>query len=127
MNLYGLDMDDSVTPLQSGLAWTVDFSNANRAFVGRAALESTPAEVNLFGIVLEDRGVLRSHMKVFSAQGEGETTSGSFAPSMNASVALARLPVGAQVGDKVEVDIRGKRLIARIVKAPFVRNGKVLV
>ncbi|MGC3964062.1 MAG: glycine cleavage system aminomethyltransferase GcvT [Rhodocyclaceae bacterium] len=126
MNLYGQDMDENVGPLESGLAWTVDLT-VGRDFIGRAALEEHPAQRALVGLLLEDRGVLRSHMKVFTAQGEGETTSGSFAPSMNASIALARVPQGANVGDMVEVDVRGKRLKARVVKTPFVRNGKVLV
>ncbi len=127
MNLYGQDMDDNVGPLESGLAWTVDF-NAGRDFVGRAALEAEPPARALVGIVLEERGVLRSHMQVFTDNGGfGETTSGSFAPSMNASIAFARVPVGIVVGDTVQVDIRGKQLKARVVKTPFVRHGKVLV
>lgn len=126
MNLYGSDMDDSTNPLESGLGWTIAMKD-ERDFIGRKALEANPAQKTLVGILLEDRGVLRSHMAVFTAQGEGETTSGSFAPSMNASIAFARVPLGVQVGDAVEVDIRGKRLKARVVKMPFVRNGKVLV
>ncbi|MDQ7988435.1 MAG: glycine cleavage system aminomethyltransferase GcvT [Candidatus Dactylopiibacterium sp.] len=126
MNLYGQDMDETVSPLESGLAWTVDFSRA-RPFIGRVALEATPPTRQLAGLLLEGRGVLRSHMSVFTALGEGETTSGSFAPSLNASIAFARLPAGVVVGDRVEVDVRGKRLPARIVKLPFVRRGKVLV
>ena len=128
MNLYGLDMDESVTPLECGLAWTVAFDPADRAFVGRRALEGTrhtPARKQL-GLVLEGRGVLRSHMKVRFANGaEGETTSGSFAPSMKTSIALARVP--AHANGACEVEIRGEWQPARIVQPPFVRNGKVLV
>ena len=126
MNLYGLDMDESVGPLESGLTWTVDFS-ADRDFIGRAALEAHPPTRQLVGLLLEERGVLRSHMPVFTAQGAGETTSGSFAPSMNASIAFARVPVGVALGDTVEVDVRGKRLKARVTKMSFVRKGKILV
>ncbi|HEX5127620.1 MAG TPA: glycine cleavage system aminomethyltransferase GcvT, partial [Rhodocyclaceae bacterium] len=92
MNLYGQDMDEQVTPLESGLAWTVDMTG-EREFVGRVALEKEPLRT-LVGLVLIDRGVLRSHMKVFTAQGEGETTSGSFSPTINASIAFARVPLG---------------------------------
>lgn len=127
MNLYGQDMDETVGPLESGLAWTVDFSDAARQFIGRAALEAEPPKRALVGLLLEDRGVLRSHMAVFTPHGEGETTSGSFSPSINASIALARVPVAVAVGDGVEVDVRGKRLKARVVKTPFVRQGKVLI
>ena len=126
MNLYGQDMDESVGPLESGLGWTIDFG-ADRDFIGRKALEANPPQRQLVGIVLQERGVLRSHMHVFTAQGEGETTSGSFSPTMNASIALARVPSGVAVGDTIEVDIRGKRLAAKVVKIPFVRNGQVLV
>ncbi|MCL2830327.1 MAG: glycine cleavage system aminomethyltransferase GcvT [Betaproteobacteria bacterium] len=127
MNLYGQDMDESVSPLDSGLAWTVDFSDPARAFSGRAALEANPATHKLLGIVLEERGVLRAHMPVFTAAGAGETTSGSFSPTLEKSIAFARLPLEANAGEKVEVEIRGKRLPALSVKLPFVRNGKALV
>lgn len=126
MNLYGQDMDDDVSPLNAGLAWTVDMKDEARDFVGRAALQANPVTQRLLGLILEDKGVLRSHMKVFTAAGEGETTSGSFSPSLEKSIAFARVPVATQPGEAVEVDIRGKRLKARTVKLPFVRNGKAL-
>jgi len=127
MALYGSDMDESLTPFEAGLAWTVALEPKERQFIGRAALEKQLAAGvtrQLVGLVLEDKGVLRSHMKVICARGEGETTSGSFAPSLNRSIALARVPAGVAVGDRVEVEIRGKRLAAKVVKYPFVRNGK---
>jgi aminomethyltransferase len=127
MNLYGSDMDETTTPLESGLTWTVAFEPKERKFIGREALEKQQAAGvprQLVGLLLEDKGVLRNHMKVFSAHGEGEITSGSFSPTLNKSIALARIPAGAQPGHHVEVDIRGKRLAARVVKYPFVRNGK---
>jgi len=127
MNLYGQDMDETVSPLDSGLAWTVDFSDPERAFSGRAALEAHPATCRLLGVVLEERGVLRAHMPVFTAAGIGETTSGSFSPTLEKSIAFARLPLSTQAGEKVEVEIRGKRLPARTVKLPFVRQGKTLI
>ena len=127
MALYGNDMDETVSPLDAGLAWTVDFKDENRDFVGKAALVANGARQQALGLILEDKGILRSHQKVFTAQGEGETSSGSFSPTLEKSIALARLPLGVAAGDAVEVDIRGKRLKARVVKAPFVRNGKALV
>jgi aminomethyltransferase len=127
MNLYGQDMDDDVSPLNAGLAWTVDMKDEARDFVGRTALQANPATQRLLGLILEDKGVLRSHMKVFTAAGEGETTSGSFSPSLEKSIAFVRVPLATQPGETVEVDIRGKRLKARTVKLPFVRNGKALV
>jgi aminomethyltransferase len=126
MNLYGQDMDASTTPLESGLAWTVDLKS-ERDFIGKDALLRLPRNRQLVGLKLLDRGVLRGHQKVLTSQGEGEITSGSFAPTLNASIALARVPAGVNVGDTVEVEIRDKRLRALVVKYPFVRNGKALV
>lgn len=126
MNLFGQDMDEKVTPLESGLAWTVDLKS-ERDFIGKDALLRLPVARQLVGLVLAERGVLRSHQKVHTAQGEGEVTSGTFSPTLNVGIALARVPVGVQVGDTVEVAIRDKKLRARVVKYPFVRNGKALV
>ena len=126
MALYGQDMDEQTSPLEAGLAWTVDLA-APRDFIGKSALAGRRAEKQMLGLLLADRGVLRAHQKVFATQGEGEITSGTFSPSMNRSIALARLPAAVAVGDTVEVEIRDKRLKATVVKPPFVRNGKVLL
>jgi aminomethyltransferase len=128
MNLYGNDMDENVSPLESGLTWTVAFDPPERDFVGRSALEAQRAQGvprKLVGLVLEERGVLRGHQKVVAPQGEGELTSGTFSPTLERSIGFARVP--ASVGDRVQVDIRGKLLPARIVKFPFVRHGKCLI
>jgi aminomethyltransferase len=126
MNLYGQDMDEAVTPLESGLAWTVDLK-AGRDFIGKHALAHQEVARDLFGLVLVDKGVLRSHHKVRTAHGDGEITSGSFAPTLNRSIAMARLPKAVQLGDMVQVEVRDKLLSARVVKYPFVRNGKSLI
>ena len=128
MNLYGSDMDESVTPLESGLAWTVAMKD-DRDFIGRAALEaqrSRGVARKLVGLVLEDRGVLRAHQKVIVAgAGEGELTSGTFSPTLERSIGLARVP--AATTGRVQVEIRGKPLEARVVKPPFVRFGKAVI
>ncbi len=129
MNLYGQDMDENISPLDAGLAWTVDL-NSERAgvdFVGKAALLAQPQQKQFLGLVLLDKGVLRAHQKVFTAQGEGEITSGTFSPTLQQAIALARLPLGVNIGDAVQVEIRDKRLAAKVVKPVFVRNGKSLV
>jgi aminomethyltransferase len=131
MNLYGQDMDDTVSPLDAGLAWTVDLTNPDRAFVGRAALEANGSKARFVGLILQKEngragGVLRAHQKVVTADGEGEITSGTFSPSMQESIAFARVPASVKPGDKVHVVIRDKKLPASVVKLPFVRNGKVL-
>jgi aminomethyltransferase len=129
MNLYGHDMDESTDPFESGLAWTVALEPQGRAFVGREALETIRARgphAKLVGLLLEDRGVLRSHQKVVVAGvGEGEVTSGTFSPTLERSIALARVP--AATAERVQVEIRGKLLNAKVVKPPFVRSGKSLV
>ncbi|MGZ5033669.1 MAG: glycine cleavage system aminomethyltransferase GcvT [Usitatibacter sp.] len=127
MNLYGQDMDEKVSPLDAGLAWTVDLKGT-RDFVGRGPLESKGQRQQLVGLLLtEAGGVLRAHQKVRAAQGEGEVTSGTFSPTLGKSIALARVPLGVTPGDIVHVMVRDKPLAARVVKAPFVRNGKILV
>ena len=126
MNLYGQDMDETVGPLESGLGWTVDLKS-DRDFIGKAALLANPPGRKLVGLVLLDRGVLRGHQKVKSGHGEGEITSGSFSPTLEKSIALARVPNAVQIGDTVQVEIREKLLNAKVVKYPFARNGKGLI
>jgi aminomethyltransferase len=126
MNLYGQDMDESISPLEAGMAWTVDLTSP-RDFIGKAALLAHPPQRKLVGLVLLDRGVLRGHQRVVTAHGDGEITSGSFSPTLEKSIALARVPNAVAIGDTVQVDIRGKLLNAQVVKYPFARNGKALV
>ena len=129
MNLYGSDMDESVSPLEAGLAWTVAWEPADRDFIGRQPMEKLRDAVDkkrFVGLLLEDRGVLRNHQKVVVAGvGEGEITSGGFSPTLGRSIALARVPAGDY--DRAQVEVRGKLLDVRIVKTPFVRNGKILI
>ncbi|MDH5300825.1 MAG: glycine cleavage system aminomethyltransferase GcvT [Gammaproteobacteria bacterium] len=127
MNLYGTDMDETTSPLESGLGWTIAWEPAERNFIGRSALEAQrgKSEFKLVGLVLEERGVLRGHMKVSSEHGTGEITSGSFSPTLGVAIALARIPKGAE--QRVHVDIRGKQVPAKIVKPCFVRNGKAQI
>ena len=127
MNLYGQDMDERENPLESGLAWTVDLASP-RDFVGKAALQERPPRRQLTGLLLVDKGgILRAHQQVRTTLGDGEITSGTFSPTLSASIALARLPVGVAPGDQVRVLVRDKELAARVVKPPFARNGKSLV
>ncbi len=123
MALYGQDMDETATPYEAGLAWTVAL-DAARDFTGRAALESQKAAGaarQMIGLVLDEKGVLRHGQAVFTAAGEGEILSGTFSPTLGKAIALARIPAGEP--GAVEVDIRGKRLPVRVVKYPFVRDG----
>ncbi len=128
MNLYGQDMDETVNPLDAGLAWTIDLVS-ERDFIGKAALQAKGQNAQFVGLILREKGgVLRAHQKVIVAgtDATGEITSGTFSPSMQQAIALARVPMGVNVGDTVHVEIRDKKLAASVVKLPFVRNGKIL-
>ena len=127
MNLYGSDMDETTSPLVSGLSWTVAMSD-ERAFIGRPALEAQKGEgvkQAFVGLLLLDKGVLRNHLRVVTSVGDGEITSGSYSPTLQKSIAMARIP--AAVTGEVEVEMRNKLLKAKIVKLPFVREGKSML
>lgn len=126
MNLYGNDMDETVSPFDAGMGWTVDLTS-DRNFCGYAALQKNGQTREFVGLKLLDKGVLRAHQKVVTTQGEGEITSGTFSPTLGAAIAMARVPLGVKAGDTVRVDMRGKSMPAAVVKMPFARNGKALV
>jgi aminomethyltransferase len=129
MNLYGQDMDEQVSPLSSGLAWTVDLRDPLRRFIGRDALEAEQAagkSAQFVGLVLAGKGVLRPHQPLFVGdQPVGEVTSGGFAPTLQRSIALARIMPG--VVGPLCVGIRKKRMPVTRVNPPFVRYGQVKV
>jgi len=124
MNLYGQDMDESVTPYEAALAWTVALDEG-RDFIGRAVLEQQQAQGvprQLIGLVMDEKGVLRHGQKVLTAHGDGEILSGTFSPTLGKSIAFARVPAGEP--GQVRVDIRGREVPVRVVKFPFVREGQ---
>ena len=127
MHLYGRDMSEATSPLDTGIAWTVDLHDTDRDFIGKSALATRRPEQQFVGLLLKERGMLRAHQKVFSPLGEGKITSGTFSPTLNQSIAFARLPIGIVLGSEVDVEIRDKRLKAKVVKPVFVRNGKSLL
>ena len=126
MNLYGADMNESISPLEANMAWTIAWEPQSRDFIGKQALLDEKAKglkYKLVGLVLETKGVLRAHQRVLvSGVGEGEITSGTFSPTLGYSIALARVPFATQ--GHVEVDIRDKLFPVKVVQPPFVRNGK---
>ena len=130
LNLYGNDMDEATTPLEAGLAWTVAWEPADRDFIGREALERQRQQGpgrKLIGLVLEGKGVLRSHQEVVfpGSEARGEITSGSFSPTLQQGIAFARVPAElAAAGTECAVVVRNKELPARLVKYPFVKNGE---
>jgi len=129
MNLYGQDMDETKHPLESGLAWTIAWSPEDRDFIGKtalAAIKKQSAHDKFVGLLLQDKGVLRGHQKVVLADGStGEITSGGYSPTLERSIALARVP--ANIGETCQIDIRGKLKNAKVVKPCFVRQGAVQI
>ncbi len=136
MNLYGQDMTESTTPLESGLGWTIGWEPADRNFIGREILETqrkTKQHKKFVALILEGKGILRHDQQIMSNNETiGIVTSGSYSPTLERSIALARISPAVSQPDSVEtisvetisVEIRGKQVPAKIVKPPFVRNGK---
>jgi aminomethyltransferase len=123
MALYGQDMDETVSPLEAALAWTVSL-DGERKFIGRALLDQQQAEGaprQMIGLVMDEKGVLRHGHAVLTAVGKGEVLSGTFSPTIGKAIAFARVPTGGL--GSVRVDIRGKEIKVRVVKPPFVRDG----
>ncbi|MCC2616505.1 glycine cleavage system aminomethyltransferase GcvT [Aestuariibacter halophilus] len=124
MNLYGQDMDETISPLAANMGWTITWEPAERDFVGRKALETQKASGTdkLVGLVMTEKGVLRSGLKVKVSEGEGVITSGTFSPTLGHSIAMARIPATSDA--TAEVEMRKKWVTVKIVKPSFVRNGK---
>jgi aminomethyltransferase len=122
MNLYGNDMDESISPLMCSMGWTLVFDN--HEFIGKPALVAQQAKGHSVqvGLIMTEKGVLRGHQKVVTPNGDGEITSGTFSPTLGHAIALARVPAGTH--GKVQVDIRGKLHEVEVVRPPFVRHGK---
>ena len=137
MNLYGHDMDETTSPYECNMGWTLALKD-DRDFVGREALVAKRKEakengtaMRQVGLLLETRGVLREGMTVTINQGTdkettGTITSGTFSPSLKQSIAIARIPESVTEEDTVQVDLRGKGKFVdvRVLKLPFVRNGE---
>lgn len=126
LNLYGSDMDETVTPFESNIAWTVSLEPQSRDFIGRKILERQKQEgvsKILTGAVLLERGVPREHDKVFADGKEiGIVTSGTFSPTLENGIAFVRVKAGAP--EIIQIESRGRRLRAKIVKLPFVKQGQ---
>ena len=127
MNLYGLDMDESISPLAANMAWTISWDDEARDFIGKeviAAQRAAGDQQKLVGLVLEEKGVLRSGLKVMTEHGEGVITSGTFSPTLGHSIAMARVPRAVKLEDTVQVEMRKKLVAVKVIKPSFARNGK---
>lgn len=126
LNLYGADMNENTTPWESNLGWTVALEPATRDFIGKNALLTQKQHgitQRLVGLILKEPGVLRNHQRIIlDGNTIGEVTSGGFSPTLNQSIALAR--IFAHIETQCHVEIRNKLLLAQIIKPPFVRHGR---
>ncbi|WP_417445692.1 glycine cleavage system aminomethyltransferase GcvT [Kangiella sp.] len=130
MNLYGHDMDESVSPLEANMGWTIAWEPEDRDFVGRKALAEQKAQGaprKMIGLVLEDKGIMREGQEVVvNDEVVGVVTSGTMSPTTGKSIAMARVNRDLNE-EQVLVQVRKKQLAAKVVKPSFVRQGKSLI
>ena len=129
MALYGNDIDDTVTPLEANLGWLVKLKKGD--FVGRDALvrqKDVGLKRKLAGFTSDERAFPRHGYPVFvNGQPSGDVKSGTMSPSLNIPIGTAYVPVDSTAeGNPLEIEIRGKRIPARIAKLPFYKNGSHL-
>lgn len=126
LNLYGADMTENTSPLESNLSWTVSWEDPKRNFVGKEALlkqKKNGIKEKLIGLIMEQPGVLRNHQRVLiEKNGEGEITSGSFSPTLGRAIALARVPV--LIGKTAKVERRGQWIPVKVINPPFINHNK---
>ena len=128
MNLYGFEMDDSISPLECNMAWTISWSDEERNFIGKDTLLKKVKEdkyQDLVGIILDERTILRQGQKLYldeKKELEGVVTSGTYSPTLKKPIALARLPRNKK--KLCFTEARGKLIQARIGSPKFVDQGK---
>lgn len=130
MLLYGQDMDETTTPLESGLAWTVTWEPEDRGFIGMGALFSQKqhgVSRKMVGLTLLEKGIMRQGQKVLIEHcADGIITSGGYSPTLDKSIALARVPAAVKTGSQVMVDIRGKLIPAQVGAPRFVKKRQAI-
>ena len=125
--LYGNDIDHTTSPLEAGLGWIVKSDKPD--FIGQNSLKKQKEnglKRKLVGFEMLDRGIARDNYPVFIEQTcVGEVTSGSFSPSLKKSIGLTYLPIGkAKINQLFYIEIRGKKLQAKVVEKPFFKKNK---
>jgi aminomethyltransferase len=129
MCLYGNDMDETTSLVEAGLGWIVSLDEGKGDFNGRSVLErqkKTGPPRKLVGFEVVGRGIARHGYPVFlHGESSGAVTSGSYAPFLEKSIGLSYLPAAsAAVGTELEVDVRGRRVAARVVPTPFYKRSR---
>ena len=125
LNLYGNDMTINNHPYESNMGWTIDMSDENREFIGKDAILSIDQSKSqkIVGIILQDKGILRSGYEITHEQGKGVVLSGSYSPTLQSSIGLARVDQGYKENGKVM--IRNKLLNIDFVSPRFLGQGKI--
>lgn len=119
--LYGNDMNETVSPLEAGIAWAVRIEDKD--FIGKKALEAQKTgglKRKMVAFLMDDKAIARHDMKIFVGEREaGVVTSGSFLPTLDAAGGMALVDSSIKLGDTIEIDVRGKRKLAKVVKRPL--------
>lgn len=125
MPLYGHEMDEDISPLETGLDYGVKMNKED--FIGKKAIEEKgEPKICRVGLRIVDKGVLREHQDIYVGEDKiGHTTSGTYSPLFKTSIAMALIDKKyADIGTIVEVDVRGRRLKAEVVPMPFYKREK---
>ena len=125
MPLYGHEMDDEVSPLETGLNFGVKMKKDE--FIGKKAMEERgEPKITRIGLKVTGRGIIREHQDVYVGEKKiGHTTSGTHCPFLGYPIAMALVDAGSvEIGNKVEVDVRGRKVEAEVIALPFYKRAK---
>lgn len=126
MPLYGHEMDDEISPLETGLKFAVKMGK-EEDFIGKKAMEERgEPEITRIGLKVTGRGIIREHQDIYIGEKKiGHTTSGTHCPFLGYPIAMALVDAGSvEIGNKVEVDVRGRKVEAEVIALPFYKRAK---
>ena len=126
MPLYGHEMDDEISPLETGLKFAVKMGK-EEDFIGKKAMEERgEPKITRIGLKVTGRGIIREHQDIYIGEKKiGHTTSGTHCPFLGYPIAMALVDAGSvEIGNKVEVDVRGRKVEAEVIALPFYKRAK---
>lgn len=126
MPLYGHEMDDEISPLETGLKFAVKMGK-EEGFIGKKAMEERgEPKITRIGLKVTGRGIIREHQDIYVGEKKiGHTTSGTHCPFLGYPIAMALVDAGSvEIGNKVEVDVRGRKVEAEVIALPFYKRAK---
>ncbi len=125
--LYGHELDENISPLEAGLKWVVNLDKDD--FIGKKALQEefeTGSVRRRIGYQLTSRGIPREGCLLFDGDKEiGKTTSGGFSPQLQQGIGMALVEKNWKQSGALSVEIRGKKVPAKVKKPPFVPNHTI--